>query len=122
MKSLTKVLLLVMAVSALLSASPLCSNYSTLDQFLTGGFQCQVDNILFSNFVYTGSMTGSPADTAGPPLNPSLNYGADGYVTPNLVSVLTDQGGTTGSLQFRAVWEINGPDTDPTSTPPPGGD
>jgi len=108
------------ALAACASAASLCTNYGTLDLYVVNGFSCQVDNFVFSNFVYTGSMAGNPVDTASPILNP-FSPNPDGTIQPANVTVLADQGGKTGALEFRAVWYIAGGDTDPTSTPPPGG-
>ena len=129
MKTSAKFSILLLLVAAAASASSMCTSFTTLDQYLNAGFQCQVDNFIFSNFGYSGSMTGNPADNIGPPLNPAegncvdlggTDPNAPCYVVPTQVRVVADQGGRTGSLTFLAVWEISGPDTDPSGGPPPG--
>lgn len=75
--------LVIVAVG--LRASPLCVSdpYSV---YTTSGFVCHIGNLLFSNFSYTGSMTG------------------EDYVPVELVNVVVDP--ALKQLSFQADWVI----------------
>jgi PEP-CTERM motif len=81
---------LVLAAS-FAAATPMACTAETLNNYLAAGFSCEIDNLLFSNFTYTGTANGT-----APIASTAVN------VTP--ITTPGDEG-----LEFNAGWSVSTP-------------
>jgi len=85
---------LLIATSAM--AAPACQHQS-LDNYLTAGFSCSIDNLLFSNFSYgpAGSPVGNAIPAGGIDVTPLTTVLDEGFQFNPGMSVGTQPGGAS---------------------------